>query len=392
MTSRTYLGRFGVRFLVAYFVLYAFPAPLHPAPFTRFIWDAWDWLWNALVGWAAANVFGIPSLSFEDTGNGDRQVAFVRVALVAAVAVIGALAWAARPSTPERGERLLAALRIYLRFVVADALLLYGICKVFPIQFGTIGPHALMATYGETAPEVLLWNFMAASPVYGFIAGALEVIGGLLLLFPRTTLLGALLSFGVMANVVVLNFCYHVGVKLYSLHLLAMITFLILPDAPRLLRAFLPERNPQPTAAGRWRVWGVVLKCIVIFALGLTLVDYVRGAYDSGRIANPPHPFSGVWRVDSEMPTDWEYILIENRTFTIQTQERVRKHHFLEQDGGRLTLRDRPGGTIQSKFNIRATPTHLTLEASGTHLTLTRKTDFPLLSERFSWIDERASE
>jgi hypothetical protein len=76
------------------------------------------------------------------------------------------------------------------------------------------------------------------------------MIGGILLTTRRTTLLGALVSAGVLANVVMLNLCYDVPVKLYSLHLLAMALVLIAPDARRLANLFLQGRGVGPVDLG----------------------------------------------------------------------------------------------------------------------------------------------
>ena len=64
------------------------------------------------------------------------------------------------------------------------------------------------------------------------------MVGGLLLLFRRTRLVGALAVAGVMLQVVMLNFSYDVPVKLFSLHLLAMSLTIMAPDVPRLVNMF----------------------------------------------------------------------------------------------------------------------------------------------------------
>jgi len=64
-------------------------------------------------------------------------------------------------------------------------------------------------------------TFMGASTPYNVFTGASEMLAGVLLFFPTTTLLGALLAMAVMTQVVALNFCYDVPVKLFSTHLLA---------------------------------------------------------------------------------------------------------------------------------------------------------------------------
>ena len=45
-----------------------------------------------------------------------------------------------------------------------------------------------------------------------------------------------------MLNIAALNFCYDVPVKLYSLHLILMALFLLIPDAVPLMRFFVLHR------------------------------------------------------------------------------------------------------------------------------------------------------
>jgi hypothetical protein len=63
----------------------------------------------------------------------------------------------------------------------------------------------------------LLWTFMGASAAYTIFTGLGELVGGLLLTTRRTALAGALVSAAVMTHVAVLNFCYDVPVKLFSM-------------------------------------------------------------------------------------------------------------------------------------------------------------------------------
>ena len=88
---------------------------------------------------------------------------------------------------------------------------------------------------------------MGYSPAYNVFAGGAEALGGLLLLFRRTTTLGAVVAIGVLTNIVMLNFCYDVPVKLFSIHLTLMATALAGLDGRRLLNAFVFNR-PTPAA------------------------------------------------------------------------------------------------------------------------------------------------
>ena len=107
----------------------------------------------------------------------------------------------------------------------------------------------------------LLWTLMAESPAYTFFAGLGDVVGGLLLAFRRTATLGALVTFGVMVNVMMLNFCYDVPVKQYSFHLVMMALLIALPDFPRMFKALVlnlptePGNLMTPPYTNRVTVW-----------------------------------------------------------------------------------------------------------------------------------------
>jgi len=144
------------------------------------------------------------------------------VMAAAATLVLSVVDWR-RASYP----RLFETMRVVVRCFLAVIMILYGTVKVVPTQFGTLQPSTLVTRVGELTPMSLLWSFMAASPAYTAFSGVVELMGGLLLVFRRTTLLGALVSAGALAQVVMLNYCYDVPVKLFSSHLLTMALFLI---------------------------------------------------------------------------------------------------------------------------------------------------------------------
>jgi hypothetical protein len=106
-------------------------------------------------------------------------------------------------------------------------------------QFSPPGSDRLAETYGASSPMGLLWTFMGSSRAYTAFSGYMETLGALLLLWRRTALLGALTSICVLFNVMVLNFCYDVPVKLFSFHLVLIGACIALPDARRLVQLFL---------------------------------------------------------------------------------------------------------------------------------------------------------
>jgi hypothetical protein len=193
-----------------------------------------------------------------------------------------------------------------VRYTLAFTLFGYGFAKVFPLQFPYPQLSRMIEPFGDFSPMGVLWSFMGSSPAYTMFAGAAEVAGGALLLFPSTTTLGALFSAATLLNVVVLNFCYDVPVKLYSSNLLLMAVFLMAPDLGKLFNFLVLHR-----AAGRATTFGplfekrgpqiaaVVVKSVVI---ALVVGQNVIGGYRSYRTAvlSPvPPPLYGLYQVES---------------------------------------------------------------------------------------------
>jgi hypothetical protein len=197
---------------------------------------------SQVVLWVGVHVFhltGVPA-SVHPT-NFDAALHYVLCFCILVFALIGTGVWTVINHWRD-GRReyrtLYAWLRLGLRFTLGTFLLAYGFLKIFGIQFGPPPLLYLTETYGDSSPMRLLWAFMGASIPYTVFGGLAEVIPGLLLLFRRTSTLGALISAGVMLNVVLLNFCYDVPLKLFSTHLLLASLFLLLPDASALGRIF----------------------------------------------------------------------------------------------------------------------------------------------------------
>ncbi len=253
------LQRAALRFSLVYWVLYSFPTLFGQLPPLSLLPSAQQWYTDqsqALVHWIAHTFLGIEGDMVLPRGSGDTTYAWAKLFAITLVATLVAGVWTLvarfvrRRSDEPRGDSpwLRDLLRSYLRYVLALTMLTYGLIKAgfVATQFGPIGEWHLGRTYGASSPMGLVWTFMAASPAYTFFSGLSELLGGLLLLSRRTAALGAAISFGVMLNVVMLNFCYDVPVKQYSFHLAFMALVLLLGDARRLTNVFLRNRATEP--------------------------------------------------------------------------------------------------------------------------------------------------
>lgn len=92
----------------------------------------------------------------------------------------------------------------WLRYSCAFLLYMYGTSKLAHLQFH-LGPAVLQRPVGSLTGYELTWFYYGYSRAYACILGSTQVFGATLLLFRRTTLLGAALMLPVMANILLIN-------------------------------------------------------------------------------------------------------------------------------------------------------------------------------------------
>lgn len=292
------------RFLFSYLLLYNFPFPLSSVPvYGEILKQSYLEVWKGVVPWVGEHVFGV-EVRYRLSGSGDTTHNYVLVFCYLILALAATAVWTLLDSRRADYARLHDWLRVYIRFALAAAMLVYGAYKVIPEQFGTPFPSELLQPIGEGSPMGLLWRFMGSSIPYVIFAGAAEMLGGLLLAARRTTLLGALVCIGVMSNVVMLNFSYDVPVKLYSSHLLLMAVFLAAPDLGRLANLFVwhrqvpaAERRPLFTSR-QGNLTALVFR--TVFILYLTAAALHRSYEDRLQFAEVAtgQRLYGVWEVE----------------------------------------------------------------------------------------------
>ncbi|MBK8097301.1 MAG: hypothetical protein IPK26_09345 [Planctomycetes bacterium] len=303
------LRRAAMRFSILYWLLYCLPGP-----FDGLVPVVGPWLascWEVAERQVAEVLAGFLHIERElvpPNGSGDTTQAYLTHLARFGIAAAATLVWLliARRRTDHAVLRDL--LRSYLRYVLAFAMLGYGLAKVTMEhnQFPVNGPGQLAKTWGDSSPMNVVWAFMGASRPYTVFAGLGEVLGGCLLVWRRTATLGAIVSMGVMTNVVMINFCYDVPVKLYSSHLLVMAVLIAWSDR-RLLQVLLgrapvdgadfrgPWRNPWL----HWLAW-VPKAGILVFGFGLPL--WQEAAAVQQRIALSASDVPAAATVDDQAP------------------------------------------------------------------------------------------
>lgn len=278
------------RFCCIYLLLYMSPWNwLGEFPLFNLIAEYYGQGESWLVNLGNIYIFHVRDVLVPLNGSGDTSYGYAQLCFFLLTATVGAVIWSV---FDKRSNYDVAYywLLVIVRYYVAMVSLSYGIIKLFGLQMIFPSLSALATPLGDLLPMRFSWYFIGYSAPYQFFSGAVEVLAGVLLLFRRTSTLGALVAAGVFLNVMVLNLCYDIPVKLFSIHMFLFSNFLLLGDAKRLLDFFLFNKATKPatrlTLPKQWmRTGQLVLK--IAFAVLFLLLPLYR-SFDGARAATNP--------------------------------------------------------------------------------------------------------
>jgi hypothetical protein len=355
--------------------------------------------------WAACQVgallgLDVPPLVF--TGSGDQLWMYLQLLLVAVLAGVGTIVWSLvdrRRAYP----RLAAATIVVLRYYVAAIMIGYGIAKVAPMQFPPLWLGRYDDAIGDMSPMGMLWSFMGHSQTYTWFGGAAEVLGSVLLLWRRTYVIGALILITVMTNVVLLNFCYDVPVKLFSLRLLVMSIAIVLPQLRRLVAAVLgyatPEVPPRTRSTPTRERMRLAIKAVVVLVIAFRAYGQYTFA-DGLRDMRRPSELQGIWRAErvvidgvehAPLFTDdarWRKVIFHEYGMMIRFATDRRQRMRVEIDPQAHTITVLRGVMRETWRYQRPDNEHLIIETPTTRAELVLE-PAPLLPTRgFHWVQE----
>jgi len=331
--------RIAFRFCVAYFTLFGLSnqilGGLFVIPKVNIPELSAHWPLRQITFWTAAHIFHIKrDLVYTGSGSGDKTFDWVLTfcLLVLAAAITGA--WSVLDRRRPNYVTFHKWFRLAMRFMLASEMFLYGIDKVIPLQMPFPFLTRLLEPYGNFSPMAVLWSSIGASRSYEIFAGCAETLGGILLLAPRTTTLGALVCLADMIQVFMLNMTYDVPVKLFSFHLILFSLFLLAPDARRMIDFFFTDRAAAPSRqaslfrSARANRLAVILQVAFgLYLVGMGIYSGI-GAWSRFGGGRPKSALYGIWNVD-EMSVDgkvhpplqtdqarWRRVVFDFPTFT----------------------------------------------------------------------------
>jgi len=398
--------RVAFRFFFSYFCLFFVTSPVSVfLPFRGFLLGKYTAIWYAAVVWLEGHLLRTGLEVYQlDGGEGISNTYYGTVVFFCylAIAIVATAVWSALDRRRLQYERLHQLFRYLLRFSLAIIMIHYGALKVIPTQMISPPPFgALTQPLGDLPRMRLLWLFTGASPAYETLVGCAELLGAVLLLLPRTTLLGGLICAANLSMVVVLNFCYDVHVKLIALHLLVMALLLIAPDVPRLADVFLfnratePARTP-PLFSNRWLDRAPHL-FLLVFGLYSVITSFQESWTRYQKFHPPRPPLYGIWNVEElavdgrEVPADrpdgWRRLIFQvpgTLSADLRTGTRERYTLGLDMKGRSMVL----GGPKTARFSFnRPGEDEMVLEGVlDGHPARVKLRKMALISKPFHWI------
>jgi uncharacterized membrane protein YphA (DoxX/SURF4 family) len=411
--------KIGFRFAFSYFLLYVYPRPVGSLGASVVYGNPLRDMWHAVVPWVGTHVLHLTGdLTEVANGSGDQLYDYVLWFCIAVVAALATVIWSALDRKRRNYEQLYQWMRVFVRMVVAVAMIVYGADKLWRMQFPEPGLARYIDSFGRTSPMGLLWATMGTSRAYSFFGGIGEMLGGLLLLIPRFTALGALVTGAVMTNVLMLNFAYDVPRKIYSIHLIAFCLFLLIPDMRRIAEFFLLNRRtqltpPVPLFRDKAMNYGVLALQALIGVGALAIMcpqAYKDQVKNEARISGAVR---GIWSVDrfslDEIPrpplvTDaerWQNVVFDRPdAIVIQTMDGAQKRYYLQLDPAtkKFSLWNPPDTHRNASFSYEApAPDRMTLEGQfgGRHISaelqrvnLSDPERFLLLNRGVHWVNQ----
>lgn len=407
--SWTTSQKIAFRFFFIFFILYIILEPNGVLPLSDWLSSYYLEPMHWLIPWIGTHILHLATpITIFTNGSGDTTYDNVVILFIALCAAAGAVIWSVTGRNTQHYNKMYYWLCAVVRYYIAITMVVYGGIKVVKDQFPAPSLYRLAEPVGNMSPMGLAWTYMGFSTGFNYFTGLAELSCGFLLFFRRTTTLGAIMGVVVAGNIMAINYCFDVPVKLLSTMLVVMSVFLLFRDYHRLLNFFFKNKTAEPSnlTAHRFRTkWKnvvlITIKCtllawVIFFNL---IMNFVYGSPDNA----PKPPFYGVYEVKT--------FIANKDTLKPLTTDTLRwRKLYLNQAAGVQLMNDSitpyqlTVDTIKHRFVIsrknfvlrykQLKPDTLILEGSwkgdSVKIQMVKHGDntFPLTSRGFHWISE----
>jgi hypothetical protein len=372
---------------------------------------------SQVVLWTEAHILRIAKpIPWVETGSGDKTFDWALVVYLLIVSALATALWSILDRRRENYSTFYKWFLLFIRFALAGQLITYGFAKVIPLQMPFPFLTTLLEPYHNLSPMGVLWSSIGAAPAYEVFAGCAELLGGVLLIVPRTATLGALVCLVDMIQVFMLNMTYDVPVKLLSFHLILLSLYLLAPEFRRLADFFFSGRTAGPPSQPQLfvtrRANRIALAAQILFGIWLVGMNAWSAQaswhlYGGGRTKSSLY---GIWNVEelsidgqtrSPLVTDygrWRRVVFDfptNIAFERMDDSFAWYGASIDTKAGTISLTQ--GGNKNWKGNLafqRPASDQLILDGNmgsqkvHMRLQLVDRSKFMIVSRGFHWVSE----
>jgi hypothetical protein len=258
-----------------------------------------DWM----VETANKHIFHVREVLVPMGGSGDTSYGWAQLWLFLCLAITGSIIWTMLDSKRRNYVVLDFWLRTIIRYYIIVVLLTYGITKIFMQQMGFPLISQLATPLGDLLPMRFSWLFIGYSDNYQIFSGVMEVLPALLMLYRRTLNLGIFIAFAVFLNVMMLNLCYDVPVKIFSMQMTFSCFYLLANNLNHFFNFFILNKPTVLDTSYHYKYtsktmrWGrIIFKTVfIIFALIIPVYETWSGYSATEKESKPIK--SGVYEV-----------------------------------------------------------------------------------------------
>jgi len=299
------IKKFAFRFFFVFFILYIFLTPNDIIPYSYILHRLYMEPCNNFIAWVTINILHLAGPGTDHViGTTDTTFGYLTILFISLTAFMGSVIWMITERKTANDKKRYDVLIVVLRYFLAITWIAYGSIKITRIQFPPIAPDILLKTYGNSSPRELAWAFMGYSSGFNYFMGLTEYAIGLLLFFRRTSLLGSILSFGALVNIMAFDYFFDVNVKLLATVLMLMTLFLLSRDIKRLINFLFFNKTTGDEESQSYRFkeqWKNKTLIILKYAFILYLLFFdLRGEFARAKkrgIGNQKPPLYGIYEV-----------------------------------------------------------------------------------------------
>lgn len=230
------------------------------------------------------------------------------------------------------------------RYSAAFLIITYGFAKLNGAQFTSLDSD-LDKPMRDASGTVLTWYFFGYSHYYGTFVGLVQVLGGILLMFRRTALLGSCLLMPVIGNIVLIDVFYgiHYSALINAVFILCALLFILANHSRELLALFWTKQSSIFSQSKRHALElvakGIVCLMLIAMPYGMT---YWAANYNNRH----PTPLDGTWNLvekspdlePSEIPSVMYFEPNGNRMVVFRYGPEKFERHFFEVDSQLKTI------------------------------------------------------